>query len=802
MADSGDHSQIASGEFSESAVRERSAELSVPRTCSIETLSISSNTLAVLPPEKISASRCTLSHDVLMRGVGADHCCTLGEKRRKVDVPGLDGTTIDGDETLDLILGKCQYPEMLSRYRDVDGHYSSYLIGFQSNAHASGRDLSFPHLQPIKLVLNYREAYDRCCFYYEDPTERAWQWRSLILQINAGAQDDAEEYRKLVAHLTPLLIPAFKGVNTRLVQLTADIRYQTLWTDAHWNDEIREAYIVDSVLPADFNLSNYRRLSREMLIQDSAKKNRTKMKKVTGCPAEGAEGYRVKRILDPPVDLSTLNRAQLLTRLEKTEAENNAMQQELNNYEQLKKMNKITADKWKHDLDLAAMTNTVSFRANQEAQEQLIQQKELLDKQEELNTKTEDIIAEQEKVIAQLTEAGLKQKGEFTTLEHKVAELEQLHEGHEKMLSATKSHALLKDAALKGTIAELELKVAESDPNGWQGGVLRVDPGVAKYEGMWKKCAESRKLEQQTLQNVMEQLEDANETINRLQSEAHDTSMEDVHMLTPAGILPAHNSPGLNLSHITSPPAAAAPPPVDQPQAPSAGTAGVEVKQEMLQLYLSAGQQVITPYYYKGEKLELAALIGLMQELHTAFRSEITEFSNQRKPTLELEQFVEGLQLMDRVGRDYMRRFISYAGMPHMESRCSRCGEAPGTMGGKHGIKGQGLQLECPLKQLPCDFCKLVFAKVPDISSKLMSEEGQELHPTGYHTKEVCPYMKAKFQLYQADIITRITGLYPKPKAFVPFGGSSAPNMASSAPAPSAVVDGQMDRFTNSLGLF
>ena len=93
------------------------------------------------------------------------------------------------------------------------------------------------------------------------------------------------------------------------------------------------------------------------------------MKVVTGCPAEG---YRVKRVLDPPVDLSTLNRAQLLTRLEKTEAENNAMQQELNNYEQLKKMNKITADKWKHDLDLATMTNTVSFRSLQESQEQLM----------------------------------------------------------------------------------------------------------------------------------------------------------------------------------------------------------------------------------------------------------------------------------------------------------------------------------------------------------------------------------------------------------------------------------------------
>ena len=95
----------------------------------------------------------------------------------------------------------------------------------------------------------------------------------------------------------------------------------------------------------------------------------------------------------------------------------------------------------------------------------------------------------------------------------------------------------------------------------------------------------------------------------------------------------------------------------------------------------------------------------------------------------------------------------------------------------------------------------MVFALVPNINVKMMSEEGTELHPTGYHTKETCPYMKAKFQLYLADLISKMTGLRPKPKAYAPFGGYSA-HLAASAPAASAVVDNTMGRFTSSLRLF
>ena len=95
----------------------------------------------------------------------------------------------------------------------------------------------------------------------------------------------------------------------------------------------------------------------------------------------------------------------------------------------------------------------------------------------------------------------------------------------------------------------------------------------------------------------------------------------------------------------------------------------------------------------------------------------------------------------------------------------------------------------------------MVFALVPNINIKMMSVGGNELHPTGYHTKETCPYMRAKFQLYFADIVSKMIGPRPKPKAYVPFGGYSA-HLAASAPAASAAVDNKMDRITSYVSLF
>ena len=149
-----------------------------------------------------------------------------------------------------------------------------------------------------------------------------------------------------------------------------------------------------------------------------------------------------------------------------------------------------------------------------------------------------------------------------------------------------------------------------------------------------------------------------------------------------------------------------------------------------------------------------------------------------------------------------MRKFISHSGLGYRESRCVHCGEEPGTMGDKHETKERGVLTDCPLSRTCCSFCKHVFSGVPDVNTRLSSEGGEALRPTGYHVKEVCPYMKAKFQLYLADIISRMTGLRPMSKDCVPVGGSSAPNMVASAPAPSSQMGSQVEQFTGSLRLF
>ena len=72
---------------------------------------------------------------------------------------------------------------------------------------------------------DYREAWDRCIFYYEEEEERLWQWKIFLLQLEAGAADDKPEYRKLVGQISPMLMPPYNGPNSRKAKVTADIRY-------------------------------------------------------------------------------------------------------------------------------------------------------------------------------------------------------------------------------------------------------------------------------------------------------------------------------------------------------------------------------------------------------------------------------------------------------------------------------------------------------------------------------------------------------------------------------------------------
>ena len=81
-----------------------------------------------------------------------------------------------------------------------------------------------------------------------------------------------------------------------------------------------------------------------MLIQDSDRKlqDKTKVKMVTsGSPAED---YRVKRLLDPDVDTSKLNHAQLVTLVDKQLAEISSQQQTLDIYHRAKSANRDVAE--------------------------------------------------------------------------------------------------------------------------------------------------------------------------------------------------------------------------------------------------------------------------------------------------------------------------------------------------------------------------------------------------------------------------------------------------------------------------
>jgi hypothetical protein len=378
---------------------------------------------------------------------------------------------------------------------------------------------------------------------------------------------------------------------------------------------------------------------------------------------------------------------------------------------------------------------------------------------------------------------------------------------------------------LRETIQTLT-KQAEKDADGladcWK--KICVKGGAAEtYEGLWRRGTKSRKLEQDAAAQVQLELTEALETINRLQPEAHDTSMEDIYAgATPVGQQQqdlGSASPGLLLSDIKSnaqsmpaapsysakaaapvPPAPAAPP-APPPQGSSEGPAGVEIKEALLAQYRELGQVVLTDYSFKGESLDLAELIQCMQDIYNDFRSEVIEWRSKQKPDLELQQFTEALELLDIVGRYHMRRYISIYNTKGGPGRCGRCGSSPGSMAGKHGAKGHGLQLDCPHRMIACDFCKLVFGQVPDVNVKMMNPDNvTELHPTGYHTKEVCPYMKAYFRYYLVSIIERITRLRPKPKAYVPFGGHGGMQNTTISAANVQVL--AVDKFSQSLGLF
>ena len=50
------------------------------------------------------------------------------EKRRKIDVPGLDGESIGGHEPLDVLVSNCQFPEQIEIYRAYARYRSMFMV--------------------------------------------------------------------------------------------------------------------------------------------------------------------------------------------------------------------------------------------------------------------------------------------------------------------------------------------------------------------------------------------------------------------------------------------------------------------------------------------------------------------------------------------------------------------------------------------------------------------------------------------------------------------------------------------------
>ena len=120
MADSGDPPPMACGESPESAMGVRSAELSA---CLKSFLSVCLKPLVDLPWPQLRklpahpAVHAVSHHDAHCKSTGGPSA----EKRQKQSIPGLIGFELDGDTPLDVIMGPCQFPEMLAPYRNVGG---------------------------------------------------------------------------------------------------------------------------------------------------------------------------------------------------------------------------------------------------------------------------------------------------------------------------------------------------------------------------------------------------------------------------------------------------------------------------------------------------------------------------------------------------------------------------------------------------------------------------------------------------------------------------------------------------------
>ena len=268
------------------------------------------------------------------------------------------------------------------------------------------------------------------------------------------------------------------------------------------------------------------------------------------------------------------------------------MHQELNNFAALKPANK----KYAQDLAAAEESATV-FQGTLEELHDLLNDKEALPE------KAEVLTAGQSEAMAGMTEAGLKDKQSIEALEFHLSEAVIMH----KQKQDTITEMQVVEYQLRDQVLILS-RQAETDTEGlpdcWK--KVCVKGGAAENcEKLWwrRRSIQSRKLEQAAQTQLQQELDVAMGAINRLQSEAHGTSMGDIYAgATPVGPLQpglGSPSPGLLLSDIKSDDQAmpdapsysavaaasalpADPAPVNAPQGSSEGSAGVELKEELL----------------------------------------------------------------------------------------------------------------------------------------------------------------------------------------------------------------------------
>ena len=209
------------------------------------------------------------------------------------------------------------------------------------------------------------------------------------------------------------------------------------------------------------------------------------------------------------------------------DAEINSQQQELNNYERVKNTNKTTTNQW--------------LTTNNKLKQDIKENRELMCTLRETNLaqtaeldRAETLSINQAKLITELIAARVELRRQLQTLHQSlegkssdVVTLQGICQSNKDNLMVSEQTA----ANLREDILALEKTIEEDESalsKGWQkissqnGGKSNAD----RYEQLWKKSTNARKLEQESMQAVLADLDAAQETINTQQTPVRGTRHE------------------------------------------------------------------------------------------------------------------------------------------------------------------------------------------------------------------------------------------------------------------------------------